>query len=86
MDRIIPWRKLTAAIEPFYPKPKGVDRRIDNLINPEADDKDDTCAFHRGQKRIFSSEIGRIYGGNPVPVTEHKVLQNERRPYTGYYI
>jgi IS5 family transposase len=27
MDRIIPWQELTAAIEPFYPKPKGAGRR-----------------------------------------------------------
>lgn len=27
MDRIIPWKELTAVIEPFYPKPKGAGRR-----------------------------------------------------------
>jgi IS5 family transposase len=27
MDQIIPWQELTAAIEPFYPKPKGAGRR-----------------------------------------------------------
>lgn len=27
MERIIPWQELTAAIEPFYPKPKGAGRR-----------------------------------------------------------
>ncbi|MCU7806596.1 MAG: hypothetical protein KZQ73_01810 [Candidatus Thiodiazotropha sp. (ex Semelilucina semeliformis)] len=83
LDHIIPWQNLTAAIESFYPKPKGVDRRIENLITRRLKgrfaDKDDTHAFHRGQKRIFSSGIVRIYGSNPVP--EHKVLQNGMRPY-----
>ena len=27
MDKIIPWKELTEAIEPFYPKPKGAGRR-----------------------------------------------------------
>ena len=27
MDQIIPWQDLTAAIEPFYPKPEGAGRR-----------------------------------------------------------
>lgn len=27
METIIPWKELTAAIEPFYPKPEGADRR-----------------------------------------------------------
>jgi len=27
MDRIVPWQELCAAIEPFYPKPKGAGRR-----------------------------------------------------------
>ena len=27
METIIPWKKLTAAIEPFYPKPEGAGRR-----------------------------------------------------------
>ena len=27
MERIIPWQELTAAIEPFYPKPRGAGRR-----------------------------------------------------------
>ncbi len=27
MDQIIPWKELTAAIEPYYPKPKGAGRR-----------------------------------------------------------
>lgn len=27
MDKIIPWKELTAVIEPFYPKPKGAGRR-----------------------------------------------------------
>ena len=27
MDHIIPWKELTAVIEPFYPKPKGAGRR-----------------------------------------------------------
>jgi IS5 family transposase len=27
MDQIIPWQELTAAIEPFYPKPEGAGRR-----------------------------------------------------------
>ena len=27
MDKIIPWKELAEAIEPFYPKPKGVGRR-----------------------------------------------------------
>ena len=27
MDRIIPWKELTALIEPFYPKPKRAGRR-----------------------------------------------------------
>ncbi len=27
MDRIIPWRELCAAIEPFYPNPQGAGRR-----------------------------------------------------------
>jgi len=27
MDQIIPWKELTALIEPFYPKPKGAGRR-----------------------------------------------------------
>lgn len=27
MDQIIPWSELAAAIEPFYPKPKGAGRR-----------------------------------------------------------
>ncbi len=27
MDKIIPWKELAEAIEPFYPKPKGAGRR-----------------------------------------------------------
>ena len=27
MEKIIPWQELTAAIEPFYPKPEGAGRR-----------------------------------------------------------
>ena len=27
MDKIIPWKELTEAIEPYYPKPKGAGRR-----------------------------------------------------------
>jgi IS5 family transposase len=27
INRIIPWQELAAAIEPYYPKPKGADRR-----------------------------------------------------------
>ncbi len=27
MDSIIPWKELTAAIEPYYPKPEGAGRR-----------------------------------------------------------
>ncbi len=27
MDQLIPWKELTAAIEPFYPKPEGAGRR-----------------------------------------------------------
>lgn len=27
METIIPWKELTAAIEPFYPKPEGAGRR-----------------------------------------------------------
>ncbi len=27
MERIIPWKELTEAIEPFYPKPEGAGRR-----------------------------------------------------------
>jgi len=27
MERIIPWKELTAAIEPFYPNPQGAGRR-----------------------------------------------------------
>ena len=27
MDQIIPRKELAEAIEPFYPKPKGADRR-----------------------------------------------------------
>ncbi len=27
MDQIIPWKEPTAAIEPYYPKPKGAGRR-----------------------------------------------------------
>ncbi len=27
MERIIPWRELTEAIEPYYPKPEGAGRR-----------------------------------------------------------
>ena len=27
MESIIPWKKLSAAIEPFYPKPQGAGRR-----------------------------------------------------------
>ena len=27
MDRIIPWKELAEAIEPFYPKPKGAGRQ-----------------------------------------------------------
>ncbi|MXY64674.1 IS5 family transposase [Candidatus Poribacteria bacterium] len=27
MDKIIPWKELSEAIEPFYPKPKGAGRR-----------------------------------------------------------
>jgi len=27
MERIIPWAELAAAIDPYYPKPKGAGRR-----------------------------------------------------------
>ncbi len=27
MDKLIPWVELSAAIEPFYPKPEGAGRR-----------------------------------------------------------
>jgi len=75
METIIPWKELTAAIEPFYPKPEGAGRRpigIErmlrihfiqhwfNLSDPAAEE----ALYDSRSLRLF---VGIDLGREPVP-------------------
>ncbi len=75
MEVIIPWKKLTEAIEPFYPNPTGAGRRpvgIDRMLriyflqhwfNPSDPGAEEALY----DSRAFRSFVGIDLGREPVP-------------------
>jgi len=75
MDQIIPWSELAAAIEPFYPKPKGAGRRpigiermlrihfLQHWFNLSDPAVEESLYDSRAMRRFVGIDLGR----EPVP-------------------
>ena len=66
MDQIIPWKELSEAIEPYYPKPKGAGRRpivIERMLRIYFLKHWFALSDSGAEEALYDSRAMRLFGG-----------------------